>query len=775
MIKTFIRPDFGPTDSGRGGGIRRVVEAQVKYLPALGYEIVDHIDSADLLVVHGGDYYARDHVGQAVVNHCHGLYWDEYSWHKQEYELNKYVVQNIKEADIVTAPTEWVASAIRRGTWRECRVLPNGIETADWTYDGPNDGYVLWNKSRVDPICDLDPVVQLAQKDQTHQYVSTYGPQQNTPANLKVVGVQSYSSGAAHVLVQHAGVYLATARETFGIGTLEALASGVPIVGWAWGGQAEFIKHRVHGWLCTPGDIDGLREGVEWCLEHRAAIQDACIALAKQFEWSEVIDQYAEVYAEARNRREAAAVQPRVSVVVPSYNLGAYLSESLESAATQIKPQGGFEVVVVDDNSMDGSYELANQVASKYKHMRVLRTPKNLYLAGALNYGISQARGEYIFCLDADNILPQGTLNLLGTLLDSDPSLDIAYGRVKFITEDGAPDTLVSPDGVSLWPPIEADYQQQLLHKNQIPSSCLYRKRVWQTVGGYRRRCRTAEDADFWCRALLLGFNAKRVVNTLTLIYRNRAQGMSQVNPDWPWERWYGNLANKPPFARDYEHVPTNEPTLISVVIPVGPHHADLLPDALDTLWSQTFKQWECIIVNDSGAELPWVPVWAKVISTGQTGAGASVARNLGLAQAKGHAFMPLDADDFLAPQCLERMWAALQQHGGYVYSDYLRTDLQEVRQAGANACANVIDHMPHPLTGLYPVNAWREANGFDEALRVGEDWDFVAHITQLGYCGTYVAEPLVYYRTETGGNREALLKQFDTLAPVIQSRYGGN
>jgi glycosyltransferase involved in cell wall biosynthesis len=774
VINTFVRPNFGPTDKGNGGGIRRVVEAQLKHLPALGYAFTDYKEAADLIVLHGGDYYARDRVDQTVANHCHGLYWDEYSWHRPEYDLNKFVVQNIKEADVVTAPTQWVANAITRGTWRECKVLPNGIETDEWAPAAEHSDYVLWNKSRVDPICEIDSLVQLARKDQGHSYVTTIGPDANVPANMKVVGLQPYSGpgSAAQVLVANAGVYLATARETFGIGTLEALACGVPIVGWNWGGQGEFVKHRVHGWLCAPGDVDGLREGVEWCLAHRDAMQDACLALAKQFEWSEVMQQYDAVYKEALAAKNTQG--PRVTVVIPSYNLSQYLEKSIESAATQVKPVGGFEVLVVDDNSTDGSYELATKLAGQHKHMRVVKTPQNLHLAGTLNYGISQARGEYIFCLDADNSMPQGTLNLLSTILDSDPSLDIAYGRIKFITEGGEIDLDVSPDGISTWPPMDADYRAQLIHKNQIPSSCLYRKKVWSTIGGYRRRCRTAEDADFWCRALLLGFNAKRVVNTITLVYRTRAEGMSIVTPDWPWERWYGNLGDKPPFAQDYEHVPTNEPTLISVVIPVGPHHADLLLDALDTLWAQTYRGWECIIVNDSGAELPWTPAWAKVISTG-AGApkGVSAARNLGLQHARGHVFMPLDADDFLAPQCLERMWSAYQEHKGYVYSDYLRTDLQEVRKSGADACAQVLDHMPHPLTGLYPLSAWQEANGFDEALRVGEDWDFVAHITSLGYCGTYVPEPLIYYRTESGGNREALLKQFDELEPLIKGRYG--
>src|SRR4030066_311616 len=85
------------------------------------------------------------------------------------------------------------------------------------------------------------------------RFITTFG----TPApNVEITGTLSYEEGKQ--LIRKAGLYLCTARETFGIGTLEAMACGVPILGWNWGGQAEFIKHKETGWLCPPGDIEGL-------------------------------------------------------------------------------------------------------------------------------------------------------------------------------------------------------------------------------------------------------------------------------------------------------------------------------------------------------------------------------------------------------------------------------------------------------------------------------------------------------------------------------------
>ena len=47
------------------------------------------------------------------------------------------------------------------------------------------------------------------------------------------------------------------------------MTCGVPVLGWRWGGQAEFIEHGVTGWLAEPGDYKGLLEGLRYCLEHR--------------------------------------------------------------------------------------------------------------------------------------------------------------------------------------------------------------------------------------------------------------------------------------------------------------------------------------------------------------------------------------------------------------------------------------------------------------------------------------------------------------------------
>ena len=62
-------------------------------------------------------------------------------------------------------------------------------------------------------------------------------------------------------------VYLSTSQETFGIGTVEALAAGVPVLGWASGGNLDIVQHMKTGYLAEVGDYDDLQRGLE--LVHR--------------------------------------------------------------------------------------------------------------------------------------------------------------------------------------------------------------------------------------------------------------------------------------------------------------------------------------------------------------------------------------------------------------------------------------------------------------------------------------------------------------------------
>lgn len=760
-MKLYISPRYDGPDKG-DGGIRRVIEAQGRWLPRMGFELVNTINEADIAAFHAGmweDPPART----SVVAHTHGLYWAEYNWDSLWYDrVNKEVIRTLKQADAVSAPSMWVADAIKRGMWLDPWVLYHGIEPEDWPErTSPEDGYILWNKTRVDPICDPEPLNQLARAAVGEHFVTTFGDRRH---NVEVTGNMPYEQALNYV--RNAGIYLATSRETFGIGTLEAMASGVPVLGFSFGGQPEVVVHKQHGYLAKPGDYDDLLKGLEYIRAHHKYLSfSARQHVLEEFTWELMMQQYVKLY-EAVHQEKHGGV--KVSFVITNYNLGRYLSQAVASAKHALSKlnQNG-EVIVVDD----ASTEALPDVVINDKEISVVKNPVNLYLSEALNVGIAYARGEYVYPLDADNLVdPDGFVDLVKAL-DEDRGLDIAYGKMEVFTDE------VSASFVSGWPPPEADLDEQLRHRNQITSSSLYRRKVWRNIGGYRRRCPTAEDADFWTRALALGYVGRQVTGAVTLHYRDRPDSMSRVQKDWPWHEWYGwaNSDNRSWVRGGAVHI--HDVPLVSVVIPVGRGHERYVLDALDSLVAQnkTFWNWECIVVNDTGRRLPWVHPWARVVN-GQ-GKGVSHARNVGTHFARADYILYLDADDFLHPDALYHMYnTAISSTCPrvFVYTDWFSAEDGVRHYVEEFNPADLLTKLPYPVSCLYKRSDLISSGiKWDESFRDGwEDWDFAIQAVSKGICGIRLPAPLLHYRLNSGSLRRKARSKLEEIKAKINDKW---
>ncbi|EHN72915.1 glycosyl transferase, partial [Streptomyces coelicoflavus ZG0656] len=124
---------------------------------------------------------------------------------------------------------------------------------------------------------------------------------------------------------------------------------------------------------------------------------------------------------------------PRFSVIVPAYQVQAYLHACLESVLAQSYPD--FEVIVVDDCSPDACGAIADEFAALDPRVRVVRLPHNEGLGPARNAGTERARGDYLVFLDGDDTL---TPHALRSIAD----------RIK---ETGEPDVLVYDYARTYW------------------------------------------------------------------------------------------------------------------------------------------------------------------------------------------------------------------------------------------------------------------------------------------------------------------------------------
>lgn len=818
MTRVYIDPMNG----GDVGGIARVVEGQRAHLAKYDIEVVDDPAAAEVLAAHVTfpDIWKTRFSRIPLVAHNHGLYWTpEYSWPPWAMKANELVMDLVRIADVVTAPSEWVRNSLVRHSMRDVRTIYHGIDCDEWPLVTDHAGYVLWNKSRPDPVCDPGPVLQLAAAMPDVPFVTTFTAQTMDPRpaahpgapNVTVTGATSFAD--AKEFVQHAGVYLCTVRETFGIGTLEALASGVPVVGWRWGGQAEFIEHGVDGWLCEPGDIAGLEAGVRWALENREAIAPRARAKALTFGWDGIAEQYAEIYHELAERAQLEREAPRSSVIVTAYELEQWLPATLDSVLAQTDPD--WECIVVDDASPDRCGAIAEEYAARDPRFRVIHNATNRYQAGARNVGIAAARGRYIFPLDADDMLTPLAIQTLAGALDADRSLHIAYGGVFFIHPDGEPmDYRVANQdpGHSGWPlPFVLEHQATDYGANLLPYSSAFRRTVWERTGGYRERWRTGDDPDFWLRAASYGFVPKMVTQVDMLTYRVRDNSMSRRDsrrqwPVWfPWTRRHDTLPGAGLRAEGVALKPILDPE-VAVIIPVGPDHVRYLMDAIDSVDAQTFRAWECIVINDSGAQLPPLPSWVQVVerelicgehATGPVPircecawdlavnmvpmkfGGVAAARNAGVKASHAALFLPLDADDYLQPGALELFMQAYRKTDGstILYCDFF----EDPHMPGLFQIWQTPDYRPEMLlqgvrwavTCLTPRAVWDECGGYDETIPVWEDWAFHMRAAELGICMGRVAAPLFTYRKHTGARRADNLHRRDEGEREMRARFG--
>ena len=200
-----------------------------------------------------------------------------------------------------------------------------------------------------------------------------------------------------------------------------------------------------------------------------------------------------------------------VSIIIPCFNQGQYLAESIGSVLASDYQQ--LEIIVVDDGSTDPE-TLSLLEWLDYPKTRLIRQ-ENKGLAGARNSGIAAANGAYILPLDADDRIGPQYISQAVTALESDPKRGIVYCQAeKFGAEQGP--WRLAP--FSRW---------RMGLGNVIFCSALYRRADWQQVGGYDETLRRGwEDWDFWLSLLELG----RRVRCLDLVgfhYRKQATSMA--------------------------------------------------------------------------------------------------------------------------------------------------------------------------------------------------------------------------------------------------------
>ncbi|HEX6624955.1 MAG TPA: glycosyltransferase [Pyrinomonadaceae bacterium] len=235
--------------------------------------------------------------------------------------------------------------------------------------------------------------------------------------------------------------------------------------------------------------------------------------------------------------------QPLVSVVVPTYNYGRFIGETLDSLRAQTYPD--WECVVVDDGSTDDTEEIVARVAAADPRVRYLRQ-RNRRQAVAKNKGLADARGVYVQFLDADDLLEPRKFERQVEYLERHPEVDLVYGdMLYFDADDPSRRTrrLEAEAGGAWMPEVSgrgSEVLVPLLRNNiMVINSPLLRRGVVADVGPFDERLPPVEDWDYWIRCAIAGkrFRFVEQEGTLALV-RSHPGSSSRDNA-----RMYGAMS----------------------------------------------------------------------------------------------------------------------------------------------------------------------------------------------------------------------------------------
>ena len=204
-----------------------------------------------------------------------------------------------------------------------------------------------------------------------------------------------------------------------------------------------------------------------------------------------------------------ATDEAMVSVIIPCHNSVAYLEQTVRSVLAQsIK---SVEIVFVDDGSTDDTVNLITTLIASATHMRCrLVTQAQSGVAAARNTGIAASTGRYVLPLDADDLIEPTMLAACISTLEQQPDASIAYTDRR---DFGDFDHVWSAGSFDL---------HRLKYFNQLSYCALFRRTLWQAVGGYRSNVDGFDDWDFWIACAAKNANAVHLPHPYVLHRRRR-------------------------------------------------------------------------------------------------------------------------------------------------------------------------------------------------------------------------------------------------------------
>ncbi len=208
-----------------------------------------------------------------------------------------------------------------------------------------------------------------------------------------------------------------------------------------------------------------------------------------------------------------------ISVIIPCYNDGSYLPETIAQLKKQSTPAD--EIIIVNDGSTDmGTIEVLKELEQD-PLIQVLHK-MNGRMSAARNYGVAHAKGDIIVALDADDYFDPSFFKKGIEVFQKDPSIGVVTSYIQYF---GNRTGKAKPRGGNAF---------NFLFSNQCPACAMVRRSAWDQIGGYDENMKLGyEDWEFYIRMTKAKWNVHLIPEFL-LYYRqtNKSTLANDTHPN---------------------------------------------------------------------------------------------------------------------------------------------------------------------------------------------------------------------------------------------------
>jgi glycosyltransferase involved in cell wall biosynthesis len=193
----------------------------------------------------------------------------------------------------------------------------------------------------------------------------------------------------------------------------------------------------------------------------------------------------------------------RIDVIVPCYNYGRFLRDSVDSILRQ--SHADVRVLILDDASTDETPNVAAELAAADRRVEYRRHAANIGHIGTYNEAIDLARGDYMLLLSADDFLLPGALGRAGAVFDADPAIGLVHGIcLSYRAGDRLSEADESLPAPKIWE--SSALIERLAVSNCISTAtAVVRTSAQKQIGRYRPDLPHTADLEMWLRFALHG------------------------------------------------------------------------------------------------------------------------------------------------------------------------------------------------------------------------------------------------------------------------------